>query len=270
MSILIIGSDSVIGGALQKAVAAGGAPVIGTTRATLDLANPESWRLPQAKTAYICAGVTKIDACERDPEYARKVNVVGTSALAKQLSDAGTFVVFLSSNQVFDGTKPQRNPNDMPCPINEYGRQKAETEKAVIASGGAVLRLTKVIAPHDSRILEWKAKLAARETISVPDDIYLAPSTLVNVMDAAQAVGNTRSSGIFQLSGATDFSYFDMALALARQLGLPESHVVRGKAAGNIPTQFRPRYSSLTLSLPKPVTVPDMGGIIAYALAPSN
>lgn len=269
-SALIIGKHSLIGGALYAKLQKNNISVSATTRETLDLANPTIWRLPRADIAYLCAAITKLNTCERDPAATRRINVEGISALARQLSEAGTFVVFLSSNQVFDGTKPHRRAADVPCPINEYGRQKAEAEQAVLSAGGAVLRLTKVIAPGDARILEWKTRLTAGQTIAASDDLYLAPVTMDQVTTALAAIGTSHKSGIYQLSGPEDCSYFDLAVQLATHLHLPTDRITPGKTAAHIPKNFRPRYSSLTLCLPKPVTVPGKEKIVAYALSTSN
>ena len=54
-------------------------------------------------TAVICAGVTNIAACEREPEKTAQVNVAGITGLIENLVESGSFVIYLSSNLVFDG-----------------------------------------------------------------------------------------------------------------------------------------------------------------------
>jgi hypothetical protein len=47
------------------------------------------------------------------------------------------------TNLVFDGSVPCRNAHDAACPVTEYGRQKAEAEKQLLALGNmaAVVRV---------------------------------------------------------------------------------------------------------------------------------
>lgn len=266
---LVIGTDSVIGGALFERLQSSGMEVHGTARETLDLAaNPNDWpALPKADVAYICAAISKLDACEQDPKAAYKVNVAGTTALARKLQGAETFVVFLSSNHVFDGTKPHRNASDPPSPINEYGRQKAQTEQEILAMKGAVLRLTKVIVPGDARIQAWYDALQAGKNVTAFDDIFLAPVTLDNVLDALTMIGQDHTPGIYQISGNEDFSYFDLACGIAGKLAVGKGLVARGSgASAGIPATFRPRYSSYRQVLPRAVKVPELDGIIAYSV----
>lgn len=271
---LVIGADAVIGAALYAMLKAGKHDVIGTSRGggsdlALDLADRKSWPpLPQADVAYICAAISKLDDCERNPETAYRVNVEGTSALIEKLQASGTFCVFLSSNHVFDGTKPQRAPDDIPCPINEYGRQKAATERAALAAGAAVLRLTKVIVKGDPRIRAWHEALQKGNKVTAFDDIFLAPVTLDNALAAMLDIGAARAPGIYQISGSEDFSYFDLARGIAQHIGADSALVEHGSgAAAGVPKAFRPRYSSYRQTLPRPIAVPGMQAIIAYALS---
>ena len=83
--------------------------------------------------AVLAAAVTKLDACERDPEATARVNVEANLALAAMLASQGVYVVFLSSNQVFDGTRPHRLGSEPTSPQTVYGRQKAEVESRLLA-----------------------------------------------------------------------------------------------------------------------------------------
>lgn len=269
-SALVIGADGAIGSALYKRlIKTGSGEIYETTQRTLDLARPRTWTVfPAVRVAYLCAAVSKLDACERDRKRSRQVNVTGIAELATRLKAANIMPVFLSSNHVFDGSMPHRKSSDATCPINEYGRQKAEGEQAILAAGGAVLRLTKVIAPGDMRIDAWRRELELGETIAAFDDVFLSPVTLDNVLDTLVAIGESSAGGIYQLSGKEDVSYFDFACALARHLQLPETRVERGSGANAlIPIHFRPRYSSYEVCVPRPVHVPNISEMIPYALS---
>lgn len=266
---LIIGADSMIGAALCKRLQAEGLDVKTTTRATLDLASdPAGWPELSADVSFICAAVSTLAGCEEQPAKARQVNVEGTLALAQRLHDKGSYVLFLSSNHVFDGTMPQRLASDSTCPINEYGRQKAQTERGLLGIGPhGVLRLTKVIAPGDKRLGAWRHALMDGETVTAFDDIFLSPSTLDNVLQAMVTMGKEHRPGISQLSGALDYSYFDLAQTLAGQLGIEPEKVLRGSGAeAGIPESFRPRYSSYAPGDFAALSPADASAIVAYAI----
>lgn len=44
----------------------------------------------------------------------------------------GAFLIYISSDYVFDGTNPPYREEDMPAPLNLYGKTKLEGEKAVL------------------------------------------------------------------------------------------------------------------------------------------
>ena len=48
--------------------------------------------------------------------------------------ELGAYVVFISTDYVFDGTKPPYKPGDPTCPLNKYGVSKADGEKVVLAA----------------------------------------------------------------------------------------------------------------------------------------
>lgn len=254
-SALIIGADSTIGGALAKKLATSGVDIHGTTRGggafqALDLStNHASWPdLPGCEVAYLCAAVTKLESCENDPRATRLVNVGHMQELATRLKAQGTFLVFLSSNQVFDGNTPYPKATDAPCPRNEYGRQKAEFESWLLGHcpQAAVLRLTKVISGPLPLLAKWEQALRRGETIEAFNDLVFAPLPLASVLAGLEWIGKTRETGIYQLSGAQDISYHGIACELAKRLDVSEKNVVAASAqASGIPAIFLPKHGTL-------------------------
>ncbi len=262
MRALIVGADGTIGSALMARLqAVGTSRREGTPYLKLDLAtNPKSWpALPPCDVAYLCAATTKLDACENDPAATARINVERTVELARRLHAQGSFVVFLSTNHVFDGSKPFRRFDEVPCPINRYGAQKAEAEKAILALGhSAVLRLTKIIPTPFPLFAQWREKLLAGEPVRAFTDMAIAPVPLALTVEALLAVGEAKQSGIWQLSGPRDANYYELALGLARKLGFNEALVVASTAReAGIPASFVPQYSTYENRLPVPITVPD-------------
>ena len=243
---LIIGADGMIGKALRTALP----DAYVTTRADLDLAVlPSTWPvLPKADVAYICAAVTKLDACENDPTASRQVNVVGTGALIEKLQVQGTHVVFLSSNQVFDGSVPFRKAHDVQCPINEYGRQKAEVEQWLAARPHpyTILRLTKVLAAPLPILAQWEADLRAGKSIEAFDDLLLAPVPIQQVVNRLIEIGNAKPTGIMQLSGEHEASYYDVACEMAVSMKLDVQKIIPISAQSKgIPRNFLPQHVTL-------------------------
>merc|ERR1719336_2110856 len=64
------------------------------------------------------------DMVEARPEQARRLNLTATLALAKACHRHGVWLVYVSTDYVFDGTRPPYAVESAPNPLNEYGRQK--------------------------------------------------------------------------------------------------------------------------------------------------
>lgn len=259
---LVVGGDGLIGGAVAARLRAGGGAVIATTRRSgaisgsdfrLDLADdPGGWpELPEVDAAVLCAAVARLGECEADPAASRRVNVDGALALARRLADRGSYVLLLSSDKVFDGTRPARTRGDARSPATEYGRQKSAAEQGLLALGPecAVLRLSKVLSPALELVRGWRGALEAGRTIAPFHDMYLAPVSVDFVSEMIIQLLAERRPGIFQASGDRDVSYETLARALADAVGA-DGALVKPVAAGpDLPPPARPRHSTLDMGL---------------------
>lgn len=235
---LIVGSDSLIGCTLMAHLKQIGKKVVGTTRRRealdkfhlyLDLSEDiEEWEcLWPVDVVVVCAGVTKIDACMEDPIKSSRINVYGVSSLIKNLISKGIFVIYLSSNHVFDGSKPFCLPNDPYSPVTEYGRQKAEVERQISQWGNAVsiIRFSKILGPDNLLFSRWRKALKNNKIINPYSDRYLAPVPLSFAVTVLAQVARQCLSGILQVSGDRDVSYYEAARFGAQLLGVNEDLV---------------------------------------------
>jgi dTDP-4-dehydrorhamnose reductase len=282
---LIIGGDSRIGGALLQQYRSEKRPVIATSRRNdspaagllqLDLTeNLRDWELPaQIDAAILAASITRIEACERDPEGTARINVDAVSELARRLAEAGAFVVFLSTNQVFDGLVPFRRPDEPVSPRTEYGRQKAEAERRILALGesAAVVRLTKILEPTVPLFTEWTRSLRSGRPIEPFDDMVIAPVPLSCAVCILQQIALRRRGGIYQVSGPRDISYAEIGHLAARHVGASPRLVrpISARATQRV-TEYIPQHTTLNIDglreVPGVNLPPDVESTIANALA---
>ncbi|HEX8136024.1 MAG TPA: sugar nucleotide-binding protein [Pyrinomonadaceae bacterium] len=258
-SILVIGSDGLIGGALTKHLERAGLPVMGTTRRReavtktrpfLDLSEDlERWQPPEGiRVAVMCAGVTKMESCRLDPVYSAQVNVAAVSRLVRKLADDNVYVIYLSTNQVFDGARPNQPANAPTSARTEYGKQKAAAEKYLLSlgSGGSVVRLTKVIQPHMFLLQGWLEALREGKAIRPFADMVMAPISLSFTVSVLCKLIEVRPPGIIQVSGERDVTYAQVADHLARRTGASAALVqpIRVRDAG-LPPESAPPHTTL-------------------------
>jgi dTDP-4-dehydrorhamnose reductase len=248
-----------LGQALASSLQAAGTEVRATTRRPervseaqplLDLrASLDGIDLGTPEVAFLCAAQASFEACSRDPEGTRWINVVQTQRLAQRLVRQGCFVVLLSTSALLDGSVPFERASSPPRPLTHYARQKAEVEQAVLDLGeqAAVMRLTKVIHRDLPLIAGWRAQLLKGERIEPYADLVMAPVSLEHAVLALRAVGECRGSGIWQVSACSQISYAEAALLVARDLGAPDP-LVYPVLADRDRVAHRPRYATLDTS----------------------
>jgi len=232
---LVIGADSRLGRAVSLRERQLGRAVIETRRksidspALLDIASmATTWHVPaDVSVAYFCAAVTSQRSCYTDFAAAYSVNVRGTCELVRRLIDAGVFVVFPSTNLVFDGSQAFVSPLAMPCPRTAYGRMKAETEARLLDFGGGVgiVRLSKVVHDELAIFAEWQAAFHSGAIVHPLADVMFSPLPLADASALLVAVAHSRTPGVVQASAAEDLSYAEACFLFARSQGVSSASV---------------------------------------------
>ncbi len=232
---LIVGAESLIGSALRDHWRQSGHEVTGTYlegaekaphRLRLDLREPpQHWpSLPDSDATILCSGITNLDACRREPAASQLVNVTRILDLIRCLHGRTGLLLFLSSNLVFDGSRPHRQATDPVCPQTEYGRQKAAVESGLSQQAvlWAIVRLTKVMHSRFALLQQWHASLRARRPIRPFSDFVCAPIPLNLVVNGLARVAERQQTGIWQLSASRDITYADMTRHMATAFHLDD------------------------------------------------
>ncbi len=174
MRIVITGTTGRVGKALTRHLA-GRHEVIALPRTRLDLAVPDSGKILgefEFDVLLNPAGITSLEQCEDEPLLARRVNADAPAALAAICRERGVKMLHFSTDYVFDGREPGlRTEDELPSPLSVYGKTKRDGESAVLAAGGAVMRVSWVFGPEKpafpDQILE--RALAGQELAAVAD-----------------------------------------------------------------------------------------------------
>ncbi|WFC99062.1 Vacuolar protein sorting-associated protein vps5 [Malassezia yamatoensis] len=144
MRVLVTGASGLLGRAVMAAAQQRGYEVTGVGHSRghgalrqLDLTDEDVTLaiLTEVQPHVIIhtAAERRPDAMEANPESAHRLNVEVPAFLAKQCSDkeAGMRLIHISTDYVFDGHHPPYKPDDVPNPLNAYGRSKLDAEKAI-------------------------------------------------------------------------------------------------------------------------------------------
>jgi dTDP-4-dehydrorhamnose reductase len=137
MKIMIVGANGRLGRALSAQLTALGHQVTAATRQDLDVTDFAAVQRSVAHAApqvvIHAAAWTDVDGCAREPQRAIVVNGLGAQHSALAAAQVGAAVVYVSTNEVFDGRMTSRPyyEYDARQPINGYGYSKYVGEQAV-------------------------------------------------------------------------------------------------------------------------------------------
>jgi len=170
-----------------------------------------------------CAAMTDVDGCARDPQAAYRANGLGTQNVALACQDYGAALLYVSSNEVFDGAGERSYFEfDTPNPINPYGRSKLAGEWYTrhLLNRFYIVRTAWLYAPGGHNFPHRIVQLADEHgKLKVVTDEVSSPTF---VMDLAQAIGQLIASeqyGIYHLVNAGVCSRFDLAREILRLTG---------------------------------------------------
>ncbi|GAB2490738.1 dTDP-4-dehydrorhamnose reductase [Arenimonas alkanexedens] len=262
MKILLLGANGQVGHALRAPLSAQAELLVATRSGrlgdgspclTADLEAPEALAdLVQALApdwVVNAAAYTAVDRAEDEPALAHRINAEAPGLLARACAAAGSGLVHLSTDYVFDGTagRPYLE-SDPASPLGVYGESKWQGEQAVRASNARhlIFRLSWVYAARGGNFLLTMLRLAReRGQLGVVDDQIGAPTAAHCIAHAlAHALARPPvASGTWHLTASGRASWHDFAAAIfegavARGL-LPAAPVLSPIASHEYPTRAR-------------------------------
>jgi dTDP-4-dehydrorhamnose reductase len=172
------------------------------------------------------AAMTDVDRCEIERMQAWEVNVEGTRNVATACAQMGAWMVHLSTDYVFDGSAGPYGEDDPVHPLNYYGITKWESEKVIQAClADAVTVRTMVLYGWgiDTRLnfVTWVIqKLSEGQTMSVVTDQWGNPTYADDLAQALVDLLERRVSGCLHYAGWDYWTRHEMALEIARQMGV--------------------------------------------------
>lgn len=160
-----------------------------------------------------CAAATDVDRCEREPEWAWRVNALGSRYVADAARRVHARIVHISTNYVFDGLKPSPyHEFDPPAPISVYGASKLAGEREVMAAGPAMIVRTAWLYGDGRNFVATMCRLMQeRDTLSVVSDQTGNPTSAHDLASAVVAVLGVDAPGVYHAVNDGVASWYDWA-----------------------------------------------------------
>ena len=254
---VITGAAGLIGQYLVKTASrwAPGWDAYGLSRAELELTDTSKVdaRIRALKPDLLihCAALSRTNACEQDPDQARRDNVEVTAHLAQLCQDIP--FIFLSSGEVFDGKTGWYSETDEPNPINVYGQTKLEAEQMVLQNPlHTVIRIVLTSGASqngDRSFVEDMCRAAkAGKDVTLYADEFRCPLPASVIARACWELADRRQSGLYHLGGSERLSRWDIGEALLPWYPELEGRLVKGSTRNHIGS---PRPADLSLRCDK-------------------
>ncbi len=225
MRVFITGASGQLGRALQKVLPAYGINVLAAARIDIaDHAAVQQISDLSPELVIHAAAMTHVDGCARDPDLAFKVNAFGTQNVAHACLRCNAEMVYVSTNEVFDGRAEQPyREDDAPHPINPYASSKRSGEQMAaryLRSGLYIVRTAWVFAPGGNN---FPAKIMAAadsgRPLRVVTDEVSNPTYAPDLAEAIAQLVQTHRYGIYHFTNAGYCSRYEYAQEILRQSG---------------------------------------------------
>lgn len=233
MRILLLGANGQLGSDIVRLWNDPGVTIIAATRQDADVTDEALTRdlIERAKpdVTINTTAFHNLPQCEQNPELAFRVNVVGGWCVASAAAAAGSALVQISTDYVFDGTK--RTPyleDDARRAVNIYGAAKIATEDVVRIANPRTLvaRVSGLYglagsAGKGGNFVETMLRLAREgNPIRVVADQVTAPTNTAEIAEALLPLVKAGTMGTVHLAAGESCSWHAFAAAIFEICGL--------------------------------------------------
>jgi dTDP-4-dehydrorhamnose reductase len=230
MKILVTGAKGMLGTDLVRILEEHSHKVFATDIEELDITQFDSVKKMVSDISpdviVNCAAYTDVDKAEEEPEKAFLINSTGVRNLALVCKDLDIELCHISTDYVFDGTKEgPYAPDDLPNPINTYGKSKLAGEEHVqkICNKFYIVRTSWLYGKHGKNFVYTILDLAKkRKELRVVDDQIGSPTWTVTLAQAVAKIIQTQKYGIYHVTDKTEngISWYQFACEIVRLSGL--------------------------------------------------
>lgn len=185
------------------------------------------------------------DVVENDEDTCLKMNVGVTKTLASTINELNTdlevpehFMLYISTDYVFDGKSPPYQPSDEPNPLNKYGKSKLAGEKAmeICHANGGILRVPVLYGSveylKESAVTVLFEALKQTDKPAKIDDYQIRYPTLVDDVGAVcrfiaeKRIADKSMTGTWHWSGSESMTKYSMVYQMADMFDLPHGHLI--------------------------------------------
>lgn len=218
MKVLIIGAEGMLGHDLVDVLGVEN-EISTTTIYTLDITDIDKTVKTVNKInpdiVVHAAAFTDVNGSESKQDAAYAVNVLGTRNVAVACKEAGSALVYICTDYVFDGKKGSSyREYDQPNPLSVYGRTKYLGEVYIrdILNKFYIVRTSWLYGFHGPNFVTTMLNLAkTNDSISVVDDQIGSPTYTLDLAHAIAELIKKPIYGIYHITNSDSCSWYEYA-----------------------------------------------------------
>jgi len=169
--------------------------------------------------------MTGVDLCEKEKTSASEINTKATEIIAKECSKLNSFLVYVSTDYVFDGNLGMYKEDNVTNPLGFYGESKLEGEKVVqnFSTNWCIARTSTPFGLHPTKksFPMWVIEnLQKQKQIDILIDQFTSPTYIPNLSRMLIEISERRITGVIHAAGASKISRYQMASMVSDKLNL--------------------------------------------------
>ena len=243
MRLLITGASGLLGVNLAWEAMQAGHAVVGVTGQRelpgapfpafrADLTSPAAvesmWAQARPEAVIHAAALANVDACERHPDLAHRLNAEVPGEIAALAAADGIPLVHVSTDAVFDGARGNYTEDDAPNPLSTYARTKLAGEQAVAAKHPqAIIARVNFFGwslSGQRSLAEWFVNnLSAGQPMNGFTDVFFCPLLANHLARLLLEALERGLSGLYHFTSPACLSKYAFGVALAQQFGYPHT-----------------------------------------------
>lgn len=197
-----------------------------------------------------CAAYTAVDKAETDKQLCTALNTEAPAYLAAAVEARGGWMVHVSTDYVFDGTKhTPYTETDTPCPDSVYGSTKLAGELAIgkFCKHVMIIRTAWLYSPFGGNFVKMMLRLGKEKPeLGVIFDQIGTPTYARDLAVAIMtAIEKGIKPGVYHFSNEGVCSWYDFTKAIHRIAGITSCRVKPLHTAEYPTPAKRPAYSVL-------------------------
>jgi dTDP-4-dehydrorhamnose reductase len=171
-----------------------------------------------------CAAMANVDACEKQPDQAMRINAEVPGELAAICREKNIKLVYISTDAVFDGLRGDYSEEDAANPLSVYASSKLAGEKNVLRNYPQAL-IARVnfygFSLRGSRSLAefFLERLSTGQPVNGFVDVMFCPLYVVALIEILMQMVSKDLSGLYHVVSPESLSKYSFGVSIARKFG---------------------------------------------------